>query len=162
MMSHGDVDRPAIGVTARTIVSNRDTERSAASGVYAFGAPYSYHHRQLRSQGGPDSPDNLVLLCGTGTTGEHGWVHGDPQAAQRVGLIVPSWATPSEYPIYRRDPFNLGWDWFLQSPDGQLEWHGDGRHTIATTLGIDPADVDAALALFREMVSLSRREAQPW
>ena len=155
-------ERPATGYTARVIVENRDTGRCAASGVYAMSTAHSFHHRQLRSQSGPDSPDNLVLLYGTGTTAVHGAVHGDPRMAQRVGLIVPSWSTPAEYPIYRRDPFNLGWDWFLQLPDGQLEWHSTGRASMAALHGIDPTDIDAALAAFRTMVAFARREASPW
>lgn len=155
-------EQPAVGYAARVIVANRDTERSVVSGVYALNIAHSYHHRKLRSHGGPDSPDNLVLLTGTGTTGEHGAVHGDPRMAQRVGLIVPSWATPAEYPIYRRDPYNLGWDWFVQLPDGQLEWHPTGRTDMAALHGIDPTDIDAALATFRTLVALARREASPW
>ena len=155
-------DRPATGYAARVAVGNRDLERSAASGVYALNVAHSFHHRQLRSHGGPDSSDNLILLTGTGTTGEHGAVHGDPRMAQRVGLIVPSWSTPAEYPVYRRDPYGVGWDWFLQTPDGQLEWATDGRATMAHLHGIDTTDIDAALAVFREMVSLARREASPW
>lgn len=35
--------------------------------------------------------ENLVLLCGSGTTGCHGWVHANPTRAIAVGLIVPTW-----------------------------------------------------------------------
>ncbi len=49
------------------------------------------HHRMKRSQGGTWDPSNLLLLCGDGTTGCHGWVEAHPEAAQAQGL----WLTPN-------------------------------------------------------------------
>ena len=52
----------------------------------------SGHHRQLRRAADPDvrhSPANIVILCGSGTTGCHGWVHQHVAEAERLGLIVP-------------------------------------------------------------------------
>lgn len=60
---------------------------------------YSQHHRKLRSQGGPDSPENLVLLCGSGTTGCHGWVHAHPTLAKAAGWMVERWAEPAEVTV---------------------------------------------------------------
>jgi hypothetical protein len=34
-------------------------------------------------------PANLVLLCGSGTTGCHGWVEAHRAAATRAGFLVP-------------------------------------------------------------------------
>lgn len=73
------------------------------------GARASLHHRKLRSQGGTDTHAGLVLLCGSGTTGCHGWVHANPAQAQELGLIVPSWADVAEVPITTpRGTFYLG------------------------------------------------------
>lgn len=49
----------------------------------------------------PDTnlPANLVLLCGSGTTGCHGWVHANPRDAQLLGWIIPRWAEPLEVPV---------------------------------------------------------------
>lgn len=75
----------------------------------------SRHHRLLRSRGVLHVPSNLVLLCGSGTTACHGWVHREVDAATRLGLIVPSWAKPSEWPILAapntlaRLAFPAGW-----------------------------------------------------
>ena len=107
-------------------VDGRDMERSALSGVprgLSDRAWWSHHHRLLRSRGGDDSPANLVLLKGTGTTDEHGWVHAHPDMATRLGYMVPSGQDPAAWPIWRQDPHrpDLGWHWFLQSVDGQLE-----------------------------------------
>ena len=47
----------------------------------------SRHHRQRRQVGG-HGVENVVLVCGSGTTGCHGWAHANPAAARAVGLIV--------------------------------------------------------------------------
>jgi hypothetical protein len=47
----------------------------------------SRHHRQRRQVGGHTFA-NVVLLCGSGTTGCHGWVHAHPAEARRQGWIV--------------------------------------------------------------------------
>jgi len=57
------------------------------------------HHRRRRSQGGQDSVENLVLLCGSGTTGCHGWVHAHPADARTAGFLVASWDDPAPIPI---------------------------------------------------------------
>lgn len=55
------------------------------------GAPqYTCHHRWKKGQGGPWVPSNIVALCGSGTTGCHGWVEANPAAANRMGLWLRS------------------------------------------------------------------------
>lgn len=76
----------------------------------------STHHRQLRRSASPDvrdSPANLVRLCGTGTTGCHGWVHAHPALARRFGWIVSMWADPRRVPV-------KDWrgQWMLLDDDG--------------------------------------------
>ena len=58
----------------------------------------SRHHRQLRRHG-DHSAANLVLLCGSGTTGCHGWAHAHPDRARKVGLIVRGWHDPAVVPV---------------------------------------------------------------
>lgn len=58
----------------------------------------SKDHRQNRSQGGQTIPSNLQTLCGTGTTGCHGWKTSHPADATAGGYSVPGHATPSEWP----------------------------------------------------------------
>jgi hypothetical protein len=58
------------------------------------GAATNRHHRQLRSRGGLDTPENLMDVCGTGTTGCHGWIHANVTESTRLGWIVPSWENP--------------------------------------------------------------------
>ena len=77
------------------------------------GENLSRHHRQRRRDGG-DRLTNLLLLCGSGSTGCHGWVHAHPEEAREQGWIVPSWANPATTPVRLPD----GYLWLL---------HDDGR-----------------------------------
>lgn len=58
-------------------------------------AEFSIHHRKPRGMGGSNSLDinifpNLILLCGTGTTGCHGWVESHREQAYKEGLLLHS------------------------------------------------------------------------
>lgn len=48
----------------------------------------SWQHRVPEGQGGPDDAFNCVPLCGSGTTGCHGWVEHNRQEARSVYLSV--------------------------------------------------------------------------
>lgn len=53
------------------------------------GKPGSLHHIYPRGQGGDDLPENLVGLCGHGTSGEHGLVEsGDVATLMELGLYI--------------------------------------------------------------------------
>lgn len=67
-------------------------------------AAYSIHHRQPRGMGGTDdpaanSPTNLLLLCGTGTTGCHGLVESQRAMAVEHGWLVPRPTDPASIPV---------------------------------------------------------------
>ncbi len=74
---------------------------------------WSCHHRQLRSQGGSDGPENRAALCGSGTTGCHGWAHHN--RADAAGWVVPSHGDPARVPV-------LSWDRGLILLDGEFCW----------------------------------------
>ena len=66
--------------------------------------PASIHHRKPRKMGGTRRPDinflpNLVLLCGTGTTGCHGWIEANRKAAKATGWLVPDWEAHETVPL---------------------------------------------------------------
>lgn len=65
------------------------------------GLDWSIHHRRSRRVIRPDThmPGNLVLLCGSGSTGCHGWTHEHPVLARRLGLIVRVRLVPAEQPV---------------------------------------------------------------
>jgi hypothetical protein len=70
-------------------------------GLALFGGDYSFHHRRLKGMGGDKRPEtqqpaNCVLLCGSGTTGCHGWAHHNRVEAGDAGFIVSRWADPAD------------------------------------------------------------------
>lgn len=70
------------------------------------GVPVSRHHRQ-RSRDGGDRLANLMLLCGTGTTGCHGWIteHPAEAAAPAYGWIVRTELDPAAVPVRLADGY---------------------------------------------------------
>jgi hypothetical protein len=73
------------------------------------------HHRKNQSQGGQHVLSNLMLLCGSGTTGCHGWVTQSPRSADRLGWLVWSYENPAEKPV-RMWAFR----WALFGDDGSI------------------------------------------
>jgi hypothetical protein len=54
---------------------------------------YSIHHRKPRGMGGTKDPaisrlSNLLALCGSGTTGCHGWVESSRRLAYERGFLL--------------------------------------------------------------------------
>ena len=61
--------------------------------VGARGLSWSVHHRRPRGSGGTslkwvNLPGNLILLCGSGTTGCHGWIESHRAFARASGFLV--------------------------------------------------------------------------
>lgn len=81
----------------------------------------SRHHRLLRSRNGGDEVSNGVLMCGSGTTGCHGWAHANPADATALGFMVPSGVLPGMWPI-----MHALYGWVVLYDDGTAE-------------GVDPA-----------------------
>jgi hypothetical protein len=65
----------------------------------------SLHHRLPRSRGTDNSAANLVLLCGSGTTGCHGEVESQRNVAYLAGLLLRTGQDPASEPVKLRD----GW-----------------------------------------------------
>ena len=79
---------------------------------------WSLHHRKGR-RGGDTSYPNALILCGTGTTGCHGWVTEHPEEAFELGLAIRRLATTPEYEpenVRVRDNFGR---WFLLTQNGR-------------------------------------------
>lgn len=72
------------------------------------GVPSEAHHRLTR-RFGPDTPDNLITLCGFGNnlsdadgrTYCHGWVHQNGREARQQGWVISRHDTrpPSQVPV---------------------------------------------------------------
>lgn len=65
---------------------------------------WSMHHRRPRGMGGSknkalNEPSNILLLCGSGTTGCHGWVESHREEAYEAGLLVRMWQVPRDTPV---------------------------------------------------------------
>jgi HNH endonuclease len=60
------------------------------------------HHRKNRSQGGRDDLSNLLLLCGSGTTGCHGWITEHPAEAYEKGWSVRQPNDPARMSVLYR------------------------------------------------------------
>jgi hypothetical protein len=81
---------------------------------------WSMHHRRPRGMGGSKRPEvnaasNILLLCGSGTTGCHGWVESNREEAYELGLLVHKWQMPVEVPV------TLWHGTFLLDDDGGLQ-----------------------------------------
>jgi hypothetical protein len=75
-----------------------------------LGVDYSLQHRAKRSGGVDNRPCNLILLCGSGTTGCHGWVEDHPiLAADEGGWAVSRYADPAMKPVLIRTPYGEWW-----------------------------------------------------
>jgi len=86
----------------REKVIYRDRESCRRCGRWADGG--SIHHRRPRGMGGTSDPvvnlpANLVLLCGSGTTGCHGWVEANRVQAREDGWLVPMGVDPADVPV---------------------------------------------------------------
>lgn len=80
----------------------------------------SVHHRQPRGMGGSrqshlNKPSNLLFLCGSGTTGCHGWVESNRLQAVNDGFIVPRYGVPATTPVRY-----LGRDWVILDDEGGM------------------------------------------
>lgn len=71
----------------------RRCERCGASGSL------THHHRVKQGQGGEHSPSNVVLLCGHGTAGCHGWVEHNPVEAVAQGWALRRGDDPRVVPV---------------------------------------------------------------
>ena len=59
----------------------------------------NWHHRLNRSQGGLWCPTNGLDLCGSGTTGCHGWITEHPALSRPRGWIVQPHQDPATVPV---------------------------------------------------------------
>ena len=84
----------------RLLVLERDGHACVCCGRSVIGQPYSLQHRKRRSQGGTNSPSNLVTVLGTGTTGHHERIDSriDPEDEAK-GYTVRSWDDPALIPV---------------------------------------------------------------
>lgn len=108
-----------IDTTTRLNVMARADNACERCGVSIVNQPGSIHHRKTRGMGGnraANHPTNCVVLCGTGTTGCHGWVGANPNDAAATGWYVRQWDDPETVPLT-----NIYGHTFLLNGDGRVD-----------------------------------------
>lgn len=98
----------------RASVLERDGYVCTRCGRLLQGNYYSLHHRLPRGRGGKHTPENIVTLCGSGTSpGCHNDVESQRAVATEQGWLVPSGVDPSSWPVLRQgiwlQPTAEGW-----------------------------------------------------
>lgn len=84
------------------LVRERDDWRCARCAGWG---PLSTQHRVARGMGGTrwpgiNLPSNLLTLCGSGTTGCHGWVEAHPQWSKAHGWSVLRGVDPADVDVW--------------------------------------------------------------
>lgn len=125
-------------VYARAGLGDPDMARCEKCGA---ASPLTRQHLVKRSHGGGWDPRNIVILCGSGTTGCHGWAEGNPVEAQAAGWAYESTEELGVRPITHR---------FL----GQVWLDVQGNYSYSPPAGGPP---DAA-----EIVADLRRPLPPY
>lgn len=89
----------------REAVWNRCGDRCERCGVSLQSGPVSLHHRKPRRAGGTTDPavnraSNLMYVCGSGTTGCHGWIESNRREAYAKGWLLGAREDPARTPVY--------------------------------------------------------------
>lgn len=84
---------------------------------------HSFHHRRPRGMGGTtrtdaNSPANLLLVCGTGTTGCHGEIEKHRTLALSMGWLVRQDQDPATVPTVVENSGSPTEPWVLLTDDG--------------------------------------------
>jgi 5-methylcytosine-specific restriction protein A len=116
----------AVPKPIRHLVRGRDKHACARCGTACPPGTGSLHHRRPRGAGGSRSPltndpANLVLLCGTGTTGCHGLLESHRTTAYAAGWLLRQWQNPLTEPVYRHGAWQQpGERWRDAEPPSRL------------------------------------------
>ena len=89
-----------------------------------LGVPMSVHHRRPRMMGGSKNemlhePANLIVLCGSGTSGCHGWVESNRAKARELGYLIQKIESAQEIPF--RDETGSWWQLDNNAQKTQLD-----------------------------------------
>lgn len=116
--------RSGIPGPVRMFVLKRDRGLCVRCGEPTRPGNYSLQHRVARGMGGSRHAARscaLILLCGSATTGCHGWVEANPATARQLGYRVPTGTDPATWPVRRSD----GRTWLL-TDDGWVRPSQEG------------------------------------
>lgn len=68
-----------------------------------LGESYNLHHRKLKSRGGKDQVSNLIAVHNSCHIQHKDSIHDNPETAERMGFMCPSWVEPQHHPLTRAD-----------------------------------------------------------
>lgn len=127
---------------ARKLVLLRDGHWCQMCGRSIVDVPSSIHHRRNKGMGGSallERASVLILVCGTGTTGCHGWVTTSPNHAEEIGWLIGKLnddLDPATVPILIKPDLDREPRWVLLDDAGnrllvddepdRVEWVHDG------------------------------------
>lgn len=109
--------------TVMSLVNQRDGDHCRRCGIDwpSAGYQFSRHHRIPRGAGGSalvDRASNVITLCGSGTTGCHGWVESHREEAEILGYLLPKLnpdIDPEQEPVFVHE-----FGWVLLGDDGSI------------------------------------------
>lgn len=104
---------------ARRLVRARDGHRCQMCGRSIVDYPSNIHHRINRGHGGSallERASLLIRICGSGTTGCHGWVTEHATKAGELGWVLPK-NNPDIDPTQERI-LTHEWGWVLLDDEG--------------------------------------------
>jgi hypothetical protein len=97
----------AVSASTRALVLERDNSACVSCGSSIHGPRgYSIQHRIPRGMGGSkhdpriNLPSNLIVLCGSATTGCHGWAESHRNDARDQGYLLYRLSEPSKVAVY--------------------------------------------------------------
>lgn len=98
----------SVPLEVRHLVIARARGRCERCGDSCYDVAASVHHRRRRGMGGSRLPwigtaPNLLLLCGTGTTGCHNHVETNRLEAYDVGWLLRAGVHPATAPVLIHD-----------------------------------------------------------
>lgn len=108
----------------QVLVDLRDGRSCRRCGRPINGYDFSRHHRIPRGAGGSalvDRASVIVTVCGSGTTGCHGWIESHRTDAETLGWILPKLnrdIDPETEPLFTVD------GWVLLSDAGEVAESG--------------------------------------
>lgn len=87
----------------------------------------SVHHRRPRMMGGSKNLDlhksaNLIALCGSGTTGCHGWVESHRAEARQLGYLIQKVESAELIPF--KDDAGVWWHIYNDGTKTRLDMNG--------------------------------------
>lgn len=125
--------------TARLVFFVRDGEACVRCGRGLVweqrGSSWSMHHRRPRGMGGDPSPEasspaNALTLCGTGTTGCHGWVEQYRDEAFDNGWLVRRGVDPGDVPVMHHGSEKWLTDWGSAAEFGPTLQGGESNSMV--------------------------------